>query len=109
MLVFLCTIIIESSLNQFRCYPKNKLIFIIGHVLTNIIVATIILMITQLLQMMLDLTVTNSAIVRGIAALGIGAAWLQLIFIIGRYPFRGGDFSIMYYNIVRKTARCQME
>jgi len=36
---------------------------------------------------------------------GISAAWLELIFIIGRYPFRGGDFSIMFYNIIKKTFR----
>ena len=42
---------------------------------------------------------------RGIAGVGISAAWLELIFIIGRYPFRGGDFSIMFYNIIKKTFR----
>ena len=47
----------------------------------------------------------EASIVRGIVALGIFAAWLQLIFIIGRYPFRGGDFSTMFYNIIRKTSR----
>ena len=56
-------------------------------------------------QTMVDVTAENSAFVRGIAAIGIGAAWMELIFIIGRYPFRGGDFSIMYYNIIRKTFR----
>merc|ERR1719219_1090001 len=47
----------------------------------------------------------EASIVRGIAAVGICAAWLELIFIIGRYPFRGGDFSIMFYNIIKKTFR----
>jgi hypothetical protein len=56
-------------------------------------------------QTQVDVTAENSAFVRGIAAIGIGAAWMELIFIIGRYPFRGGDFSIMYYNIIRKTFR----
>ena len=56
-------------------------------------------------QTLVDVTAENSALVRGIAAIGIGAAWMELIFIIGRYPFRGGDFSIMYYNIIRKTFR----
>ena len=28
-----------------------------------------------------------------------------MIFIIGRYPFRGGDFSIMFYNIIKKIFR----
>ena len=56
-------------------------------------------------QSLVDVTAENSAVVRGVAAIGIGAAWMELIFIIGRYPFRGGDFSIMYYNIIRKTFR----
>jgi hypothetical protein len=56
-------------------------------------------------QTLVDVTAENSAFVRGIAAIRIGAAWMELIFIIGRYPFRGGDFSIMYYNIIRKTFR----
>ena len=47
----------------------------------------------------------EAAVVRGIAAIGICAAWLELIFIIGRYPFRGGDFSIMFYNIIKKILR----
>jgi len=47
----------------------------------------------------------EASIVRGIAAVGICAAWLELIFIIGRYPFRGGDFSIMFYNIIKKLVR----
>jgi len=47
----------------------------------------------------------EAAVVRGIAAIGICAAWLELIFIIGRYPFRGGDFSIMFYNIIKKLLR----
>merc|ERR1712183_582090 len=42
-----------------------------------------------------------SAFVRGITALGICFAWLELIFMIGRYPFSGGVFSIMFYNIVK--------
>merc|ERR1712013_414717 len=39
------------------------------------------------------------------AAIRICAAWLELIFLVGRYPFRGGDFSIMFYNIIKKLAR----
>ena len=54
---------------------------------------------------MVDITAENSAMVRGVAAIGICAAWLELIFIAGRYPFRGGDFSIMFYNIIKKTFR----
>ena len=52
-----------------------------------------------------DVQAENSAMVRGIAALGITAAWLELIFLIGRYPFSGGDFSIMFYNIIKRTFR----
>eukprot|EP00092_Neocalanus_flemingeri_P074833 GFUD01092606.1.p1 GENE.GFUD01092606.1~~GFUD01092606.1.p1 ORF type:complete len:402 (-),score=71.74 GFUD01092606.1:169-1374(-) len=48
---------------------------------------------------------SQASIVRGVAAIGIFAAWFELIFIIGRYPFRGGDFSIMFYNIIKKIAR----
>ena len=47
----------------------------------------------------------TAACVRGVTALGICSAWLQLIFIIGRYPFSFGDFSIMFYNIIKKIAR----
>ena len=47
----------------------------------------------------------EAAFVRGVASLGICAAWLELIFIIGRYPFRGGDFSIMFYNIIKILAK----
>ena len=47
----------------------------------------------------------EAAVIRGIAAIGICAAWLELIFLVGRYPFRGGDFSIMFYNIIKKLAR----
>ena len=46
-----------------------------------------------------------SAFVRGFSALGICLAWLEMIFLIGRYPFRGGKFSVMYYNILKKLAR----
>ena len=43
--------------------------------------------------------------VRGIIALGICAAWLIAILMVGRYPFRGGDFSVMYYRVLRKLIR----
>ena len=36
---------------------------------------------------------SSSAAVRGVAAIGICAAWLELIFIIGRYPRQGGATS----------------
>lgn len=47
----------------------------------------------------------EAAVVRGFVALGICMGWLELIFIIGRYPFRGGSFSVMFYNIIRKIFR----
>ena len=47
----------------------------------------------------------SGAFTRGISGLGICLAWLELIFLIGRYPFRGGDFSIMFYNIIKKLSR----
>ena len=43
-------------------------------------------------------TTVPAAVVRGFVALGICMTWLELIFIIGRYPFRNGQFSIMFYN-----------
>jgi len=47
----------------------------------------------------------EAAVIRGIASIGICAAWLELIFLVGRYPFSGGDFSIMFYNIIKKLTR----
>ena len=41
------------------------------------------------------------AFIRGITALGICFSWLELIFMIGRYPFSGGVFSVMFYNIIK--------
>ena len=46
-----------------------------------------------------------AAFIRGIAALGIFCAWINLIFMLGQYPFKGGDFSIMFYNVVKKIWR----
>ena len=60
---------------------------------------------TMVLMEHIHQNTSQAAFIRGIAALGICAAWLELIFIIGRYPFRGGDFSIMFYNIIKKLAR----
>jgi len=47
----------------------------------------------------------QASTVRGLVGLGNCAAWLELTIIIGRYPFRGGDFSIMFYNIIKKILR----
>ena len=46
--------------------------------------------------------------VRGFISLGIGAAWFEFILVFGRYPFRGGDFSIMFYRVLRKLFRYVM-
>ena len=32
-------------------------------------------------------------------------AWLELIFLFGRYPFLGGSFSIMYYSITKRIVK----
>eukprot|EP00092_Neocalanus_flemingeri_P052399 GFUD01061240.1.p1 GENE.GFUD01061240.1~~GFUD01061240.1.p1 ORF type:complete len:560 (+),score=130.07 GFUD01061240.1:174-1853(+) len=68
-----------------------------------------VVLISALITMMFKEIILQSnweaAVIRGIAAVGICAAWLELIFIIGRYPFRGGDFSIMFYNIIKKLVR----
>ncbi|XP_023324793.1 transient receptor potential channel pyrexia isoform X3 [Eurytemora carolleeae] len=40
-----------------------------------------------------------------ISAVGICLAWLQLIFLFGRYPFLGGKFSIMYYTVTKRISK----
>jgi len=62
-------------------------------------------LITMIFKEIILQNTVGAAVIRGIAALGICAAWLELIFLVGRYPFRGGDFSIMFYNIIKKLAR----
>ena len=46
--------------------------------------------------------------VRGFISLGIGLAWFEFIILFGRYPFSGGDFSIMFYIVLRKLFRYVM-
>ena len=36
-----------------------------------------------------------------VASIGICLAWIELIFLFGRYPSLGGTFSIMYYSITK--------
>ena len=36
------------------------------------------------------------------ASAAICLAWIEIIFMIGRYPFLGGRFSIMFYSITKK-------
>merc|ERR1719507_1331368 len=38
-------------------------------------------------------------VARNIVAIGICVAWLEFIFIVGRLPLKGGNFSIMFYNV----------
>jgi len=40
-----------------------------------------------------------------VSAIGICFAWIQLIFLLGRYPFLGGNFSIMYYSITKRVIK----
>lgn len=49
--------------------------------------------------------IPKSSFVRGFTSLGICFAWLVLIFVIGRYPFNGGDFSIMFMVIIKKLCK----
>jgi len=57
---------------------------------------------------------TTSAFLRGLCAIGICLAWIQLIFLFGRYPILGsfkrfnldgGDFSVMFTSIVQTLFR----
>ena len=49
----------------------------------------------------LEMSLTGE-IVRGIAALGFCASCLDFIFTLGKYPFRGGDFSIMFTRVLMR-------
>jgi len=40
-----------------------------------------------------------------VAALGVCLAWLELIFLFGRYPSLGGKFSIMYYTATKRVIK----
>ena len=37
-----------------------------------------------------------------VASAAICLAWIEIIFMIGRYPFLGGRFSIMFYSITKR-------
>ncbi len=43
--------------------------------------------------------------VRGAIACGFCISCFEFIFVVGKYPFRGGDFSIMFARVLRKLAR----
>jgi Polycystin cation channel len=40
-----------------------------------------------------------------VASFGICLAWLELIFMLGRYPSLGGRFSIMFYSITKRIVQ----
>lgn len=40
-----------------------------------------------------------------VASVGICLAWIELIFLFGRYPSLGGCFSIMYYSITKRVVK----
>ena len=42
---------------------------------------------------------------RGIVAVGVVFSWLELIFVVGRFPGFGGCLSVMFYNIIKKLFR----
>merc|ERR1712222_51960 len=44
-------------------------------------------------------------VVRGLSAIGICLAYLELIFLTGRYPFKWCDFGIMFYRILTRLLR----
>jgi len=39
------------------------------------------------------------------AAIGVCFAWLEIIFLLGRYPSLGGTFSIMYYTATKRVIK----
>jgi len=96
--VFLAAMEIYQAINLKRQYFKE---------LENYIewVVLISALITMIFKEIILQNHWNAAVIRGIAVVGICAAWLELIFLVGRYPFRGGDFSIMFYNIIKKLSR----
>ena len=43
----------------------------------------------------------EGAVFRGVAATGIVFAWLELIFIVGRYPIKGSQIGVMFFITIR--------
>ena len=43
---------------------------------------------------------------RGVAAIGILSSWLELIFVVGRFPYLGmaGCLSVMFFNVIKKLS-----
>ena len=52
-----------------------------------------------------ELNKDSSDIARGFSAIGICLAYLELIFLLGRYPFKWCDFGIMFYRILTRLLR----
>ena len=48
---------------------------------------------------------TEIEILKIFSSSGICMSWLELIFMIGRYPFLGGRFSIMFYSISKRIVQ----
>ena len=48
---------------------------------------------------------TDLEVLKVASSIGICLAWLELIFMLGRYPFLGGRFSIMFYAIAKKIVQ----
>lgn len=44
----------------------------------------------------------NLEVLNVVASAAICLAWIEIIFMIGRYPFLGGRFSIMFYSITKR-------
>lgn len=44
-------------------------------------------------------------VLRGIIAMGICLGWIELIFIAGRIRHIGGEFSMMFYNIIHRVGK----
>ena len=47
----------------------------------------------------------TSEIYRGFSAIGICLAYLELVFLIGRYPFQWSDVGVMFYRILTRLLR----
>lgn len=48
----------------------------------------------------------SGPLLRGLAAIGILFSWLELIFVMGRFPYFGigGCLSVMFFNVIRKLS-----
>merc|ERR1712126_63227 len=44
----------------------------------------------------------NLEVLNVVASAAVCLAWIEIIFMIGRYPFLGGRFSIMFYSITKR-------